>query len=409
MMIVSMLPRDYMRSHFFRIRSASSPALAWLVLLVSVVSCGSDRDGPSGSYAPSDPPDAHDSLPAPDSLPVGDSLPPADSLPPTDTLPPVDSVPPPEPPGDSVPRDTVVVPDSTPTRPPTHSGIPFGPFRLWRDSAELAWGPEPFTLSFNSIEPSHVVARVNVARQKNHRLVIALSTGHSRYMTGGRFDLAKWKDRINSFNQPDIKAAIAAGVADGTIIGNSVLDEPNTGRWGGNIDKAMLDGMCTYVKSIFPTLPNGISVVHWWRADERYKECDFIIDQWSWWYGPHGPGPGSYTGNISAWRDEALRQVKKDGVAIVFSMNLLDGGIQSWATRTCPSGTTGGKGTVGIACRMTPSQVREWGLMLGPLGCAMLMWRHDAAFVAKEANLEAFRDIAARLGSGPVSNCRRPG
>ena len=399
-----------MRFHFIRVCAADWRALAGLATLtMTVLSCGPDRIGPSGTSAPSEPPGAHDSLSDVDSLTPTDPSSP-DSLPPLDTLPPVDSLPGPDslPPGDSVPPDTLVVPDSTPTIVPSHSGIPFGPFRLWKDSAQFAWGPEPFTLSFNSINPSHVVTRVNVARQNNHRLFLALSTGHSRYMTGGSFDLAKWKARINSFDQPEIKAAIAAGVADGTIIGNSVLDEPNTKKWGGKMDKALLDEMCSYVKSIFPTLPNGVAVVHWWRPDERYKQCDFIIDQWSWWYGPHGPGPGSYTGNISAWRDEALEQAKKDGVAIAFSINLLDGGIQSWVTRACPAGTTGGKGTVGIACRMTPSQVREWGLMLGPLGCAMLMWRHDSAFVANEANLQAFQDIAARLAGGPVPSCRRP-
>ena len=243
----------------------------------------------------------------------------------------------------------------------------------------------------------------------NHRLFLALSTGHSRYMTGDKFDMAKWKNRVDSFDQPEIRAAIAAGVADGTIIGNSVLDEPNIGRWGGAITKAMVDEMCVYVNRIFPTLPNGVVVVHWWRSSERFKVCDFVIDQWSWWYGPHGAGPGSYTGNILAWREEALKQAKKDGVAIVFSMNLINGGIQSWATRACPPGTTGGKGTVGVACRMTPNQIREWGALLGTAGCAMLMWRHDADFMAKAANVQAIRDVAARLASGPVSNCRRPG
>ncbi len=376
-------------------------------MLGLLVACGSDRNGPSGSSAPTEVPDQRDSLPGQDTLVPPDigppDGPPPDSLSPGDSLP-ADSL---GPPSDSLGPDSLP-PDSAPEPVPVHSGIPFGVFKLWRDSAELAWGPGSFTLSFNSINPDEVSIRIRAARARNHRMFLALSTGHDRYMTGGKFDLNKWKERINSFNRPEIQAAIAAGVADGTVLGNSVLDEPNTSRWGGNIDKAMIDDMCTYVKTIFPTLPNGPSVVHWWRPDERYKECDFVINQWNWWYGPHGPGPGSYTGNLTAWREEALRQAKKDGVAIVFSMNVLNGGIQSWDTQTCPSATTGGKGTRGIACRMTADQVREWGLALGPLGCAMLMWRYDPAFMAKEANLRAFKDIASRLAQGPVPSCRRP-
>ena len=80
-------------------------------------------------------------------------------------------------------------------------------------------------------------------------------------MTDGKFDLAKWRARMDTYNTPAIKQAVAAAVADGTIIGNSVMDEPHNetvaAGWGGNVTKAMVDGMCGYVKQIFPTLDGG--------------------------------------------------------------------------------------------------------------------------------------------------------
>ena len=57
---------------------------------------------------------------------------------------------------------------------------------------------------------------------------------HSLYLTNGVFDLAKWKAKMDAYNTTAVKSAVAAAVADGTIIGNSVMDEPNVaglGRW----------------------------------------------------------------------------------------------------------------------------------------------------------------------------------
>lgn len=372
--------------------------LVWSAFAVTGLACGSDRGGDL-SLGDRDPlaPDSllpSDSVPAPDSLPGPDSLPP--NPPPPDTLPP-----------DSLPPDPVPPIDSIPPSPP-YAGIHFGMFRLWKDSTTIAWGPEPFTSSFNSINPVAIVDHINAARAKNVTLLLGMSTGH-RFITDGKFDMSKWEARMDAFNRPEIQAAVAAGVRDGTILGNAVLDEPNTKKWGGVLDKPMVDRMCAYVRDIFPTLPQGLPVVHWWRPAESYKVCDFIIDQWAWWQGPNGAGEGSYTGNIAAWRDAALAQAKKDGIAIAFSMNMINGGIQSWATKECPMPRTGGRGTRVPACRMTSEQVREWGLTLGPLGCAMFLWWYDPDFMSKPANVQAIQDIGEKLANTPSRSCLRPG
>ena len=378
--------------------------LAWCTLALTAMACGSGRPGDLSSADQE--PLAPDSLIPSDTTSGPDSLPPSDSLPP-DPLPP-DSVPGDSQPPDPLPPDTVPPVDSLPPSTPPYSGLHFGMFRLWQDSTTIAWGPEPFTSSFNSINPDAIVDHINAARANKVTLLLGMSTGH-RFITDGKFDMSKWEARMNSFNRPEIQAAVAAGVRDGTIMGNAVLDEPNTKKWGGVLDKPMVDRMCAYVRSIFPTLPQGLPVVHWWRPTESYKICDFIIDQWAWWQGPNGAGEGSYTGNIAAWRDAGLAQAKKDGIAIAFSMNMINGGIQSWATKACPIPRTGGPGTRVPACQMTAEQVRDWGLTLGPLGCAMFLWWYDPAFMSKPGNVEAIRDIGARLAKTPSRSCVRPG
>ena len=53
-------------------------------------------------------------------------------------------------------------------------------------------------------------------------------------------------------------------------------------------------------------------------------------------------------------------------------------------------------------------QVREFGNVLGEAGCALLMWRYDAAFMADAENARAFKDLGSRMASLPRKSCRRP-
>ena len=79
------------------------------------------------------------------------------------------------------------------------------------------------------------------------------------YTTNGQFDLAKWKKVLNTYNKTTIKNAVATAVMDGTLIGNQLIDEPETKRWGTVLTKALIDQMAVYAKTIFPTLPMGVN------------------------------------------------------------------------------------------------------------------------------------------------------
>lgn len=284
----------------------------------------------------------------------------------------------------------------------SYSGLPYGPIGLWSSSTSVYWGPAPFTGTQNHTDPGGVVTQIRAARSKRHRLLLAMTGGPStRYTTNGRFDFTKWKNRMNAYKTSAIRSAVAAGVADGTIIGNQLIDEPETRRWGGNISKATIDKMASYAKAIFPTLPMGVNhgpPGYRWRSSERYRVLDYAIYQYNWFI---------TTGNIASWRDAVLRRARVDGVTPAFSLNVLDGGVQdrrgSW---DCTG--TGGKGTYHPNCRMTADQVRNWGRAIGGAGCALQMWRYDRTFVSKSANQRAFRDVAATLASRPRRSCRRP-
>jgi hypothetical protein len=300
---------------------------------------------------------------------------------------------------------TVTAAAPSPAPATTTAGIPFGPFGLWSSNTTVSWGPAPFTMSQNYTDPNGIVTQIAAARSQKQRLVLAMTGGsHATYLTNGAFDFTKWKNRMDQFNTATIRNAVAVGVADGTIIGNSVMDEPEFKDWGGVPTKPLLDQMAAYAKAIFPTLPMGVNHgpngYYQWRPTERYRVVDYVLNQYSWWV---------TTGDAGAWRDKVRAQAALDGVQVAFSLNLLNGGVQDKdGTYSCDGAGQGGKGLTNLNCRMTAQQVRDWGTALGPSGCAMFMWRFDGTFMARSDNQQAFRDVASRLGTSATRSCRRP-
>ena len=202
----------------------------------------------------------------------------------------------------------------------TYTGIPYGPFALWK-IATLKADPAPFTVSHNFISVDSLIFQINAARNAGQRLVLAMTGGGSaQFITNGQFDLDKWKSAMNTYRRKDLKQAVADAVADGTIVGNTLIDEPETQQWGTNLTKGMVDQMATYAKNIFPTLPVGVNhgpPGYTWRSSERYRKVDYAVYQYAHWI---------TTGDIAAWKQAVLAQARRDGVMTGMSLNILNGG-----------------------------------------------------------------------------------
>ncbi len=301
--------------------------------------------------------------------------------------------------GNESPRTSSVTATTTGT---TAQGIPFGPFNLWRSYTALKDNVEHFNLSHDSDTPGNIITRINSARNLGIKLMLVMTGGpHSLNYADGvnpPFHMPTWKRRMDAFDTPEIKKAIADGVTDGTIIGNSVIDEAHHQSWQSStfqLTKAMTDEMCGYVKAYFPSLPVGHVTLHSWRRSEHYRVCDFIVSQYA-----------SWRSTVTQHRDSALAVAADDGIAMAFSLNILDGGTR---VTGCPTdqNQTGGTGTFGPNCRMTAAQVENFGKVLGPAGSGLLMWRYDDAFMIKPENQAAFEAIAEDLGNRPAKGWRR--
>ncbi|MGH7509214.1 MAG: hypothetical protein ACREMZ_07060 [Gemmatimonadales bacterium] len=292
------------------------------------------------------------------------------------------------------------------------TGIPFGPYSGWDGSTPKAH-TELFTLSSNADTPGGIVARINGARNAGMKIMLAMTGGaHSNYITDGKFDLSKWKARQDQYNTATIKTAVANAVADGTVMGAQLIDEPNHRSWGGAVTKAKLDEMADYLRTIFPTLPAGFVGRTDWRESETSRKLDFQVVQYS-WRKPEGGTPG----DVVTFREQSLAHGVKNRLVIAFSLNVLDGGFKviagdptTYQYLDCPVPLTGGKGTTWSTsqnCGMTPQQIRDWGRLLGSAGCALMLWRYDAGMMADPNYQAAFRDVGATLGTLPAKACRR--
>jgi hypothetical protein len=280
------------------------------------------------------------------------------------------------------------------TTDPAEMGTPMGLSGLLSSGVTSAY----YTMSLDGYNAGTIIGRLTEARSKKLRVLMNMTGGHhDNYKTDGVFDMSKWRAKMATYNTPAIKAAVEAAVADGTIIGNSVMDEPaNTSAnnsWGpaGTMTKARVDGMCREVKAMFPTL--SVGVVHDHRIfepEKNYQYCDFILSQYR-----------LAKGDVQSFRDGGLAFARRSGVAIAFSLNILHGGTQS---TTCEKW---GDDPHGNLCPMTGEQLRDWGLLLGNAGCALNMWRYEAAYFAKPEVQSALRTIAESLARLPRKPCRR--
>ena len=294
------------------------------------------------------------------------------------------------------------------------SGIPFGLFGVWSGTT-LQPSTAMLTLTYGSESPATLPVRLALARRLGLRVLTAMTGGaRANYLTDGVFDMNKWKSRMSGYNTPEIRSAVARAVSEGTLIGNSVMDEPfndggpgNEGNsWGpkGTMSKARVDSMCGYAKAIFPMLPQGVFQDYRLEPDSSYKVCEFVTSQYR-----------VAKGSVTAYRDGALALCRRDRHACAFALNVLDGGIPverkagqtDYAPGDCPLTSTGGPGTYFPNCRMTASQVRNFGRVLGVAGCFLTGFRYDSVFMANADNEQALRDVVATLGTRRTVSCIR--
>ncbi len=175
------------------------------------------------------------------------------------------------------------------------------------------------------------------------------------------------------------------------------MDEPAnispTNSWGpaGTMTKARVDDMCRYVKQMFPTLPVGVLHDHRiFEPEKGYQTCEFLVSQYR-----------LSKGDVQDFRDGGLAFARRYNMSILFSLNILHGGDPG---TTCEKW---GDDPRGILCPMSAAQLRDWGKTLGSVGCGLIMWKYERAYIDKPEIQGALRDIAESLARVPGKPCTR--
>jgi hypothetical protein len=247
-------------------------------------------------------------------------------------------------------------------------GIPMG---LFQTPASVLGSTYNGTL--RNIYPKQLVAELKAIKARGGKVVLILPGAPERYRTrSGYFSLSMWKASVDRYKGVNFSSYIQ----DGTIIGNMLIDEPNSSkRWGRPVSASTIEEMARYSKSRWPNMVTLARV----RPDYLLSSHRALDAAWSQYHSRFGD-PGRYIAH-----DAAL--AKRKGLALLAGMNVLDGNRGN---------------------RMTASQVKSWGsaLLSNTHICAFVSWTYNSNFLSTSAMRDAMRFLRSKAQSRSSKSCR---
>lgn len=238
--------------------------------------------------------------------------------------------------------------------------------------------------------PSNLLSLLSQLRQKNGRVLIKLGGGEKSYKNpDGTFNLTKWKTSVDRFRNINFDSYIA----DGTIVGHFLVDEPHfKGRWGDKgIAQAVVEEAARHSKSRWPNLPTLVNSPANWLASVpvTYVHLDA---GWAMYRSKTSSNPG-------AWLAQQVKRAKSKKLGLVAGMNVLDGG----------DGSSGIRGTQPRTWAMSAAELRKYGSAL--LGqsyiCAFSMWRYSDSYYNRADVKSAMAELSAKARSHVRTSCRQ--
>jgi hypothetical protein len=294
---------------------------------------------------------------------------------------------------DSVPADSppVTPADSTapvgPAAAPVPSaqqGIPFGFFM--GDYYQLG---STWTATLRGASVGAVVKYLQIARERGSRVFIQFAGGRDKYLDAqGNFSITKWKDRVAPYKSVDLSSYIT----DGTLAAHYLIDEPeDASRWNGKpISYSDLEEVARYSKEVFPGLTTIVRVIPTWLegASFRWVNLDAAWAQYT-----------ASKGDVTAFRDTQAAAAKAQGLGLMFSLNVLDGG----------DGSSGRPGTTSGRHNMSALELATYGkaLIEAPSGCGLLMWREDPGYLNAPGVRGAMEVLSAQAKARPATSCNQ--
>lgn len=283
--------------------------------------------------------------------------------------------------------DTSSITVTVPLGSGTQAGIPFG---NW-DTKITEFGA-PYTGSVKILSPTDIRSYLDEARARKTRVVVFFAGGPRNYMNAdSSFSMTLWKQRVARFQGIDLSSY----VADGTVVGHVLLDEPfDPSNWGGTpVTLAQIDEMARYSKQLYPKLPTTI------RSHPAYFKghpMQYLDAAWAQYSARKGDVTTYLRGNIAA--------AKESGLGLIVGLNIIHGG----------DGSSGLLGSFpGISPRpgqytMSAAEIRRYGTVLAsdPFVCGFMMWKYVPEFAERPEIRSAMTVVAAVATNRVATSCR---
>jgi hypothetical protein len=252
-------------------------------------------------------------------------------------------------------------------------GIPIGTFV--QPTSEFG---DRYNGAHRVFQPADLLDSLAIIRERGGRVMLAIGGGPNQYKDAeGHFSLPLWQSRVSRFEGIDFSAYIA----DGTVMGHYLVDEPNDpANWSGvPIPGETVEAMAQYSKQRWPDLPTIVRVdpAYLARAGIQYQYLDAAWAQYV-----------ERKGEVGQFLQQNVADAQTLGLELVVGLNLLKGG---------PGGVA-----------LTAQQVRDWGTVLlsSSYPCAFISWKYDAAFLAPAEMGSAMDDLRAQAQGRASKSCR---
>jgi hypothetical protein len=227
-----------------------------------------------------------------------------------------------------------------------------------------------------TVGPKRALGELSAVKARGGRVVLMLAGNPRHYKDSrGRFSLTKWKARVDRFKHVRLERYIE----DGTIVGHYLLDEPNDkANWNGTrVSESVLDEMARYSKRRWPRMATIVRVhPSYFKRPPRHVDA-----AWAAYLGRRGP--------VKEYIRKSVEDARRNRLALVVGLNVIDGGIPKLT-------------------RMTPNQVKSWGLALlgSSYPCAFLSWKYDERYLSSPGMRGAMKTLREKAERRPRKSCR---
>jgi hypothetical protein len=228
-----------------------------------------------------------------------------------------------------------------------------------------------------NIGPQGLVKELAAIKARGGRTVLAFA-GDQKYWRDaqGHFSFDKWKSQINRYKGVNFSSYIA----DGTVIGHYLVDEPNDpNNWSGQpISPQMVEAMAQYSKQLWPGMPTLV------RADPEYfvgRKYQYLDAAWAQYL--------ARKGNVNDYIRSRVADAQKAGLQLVVGLNFTKGGN--------PTGSP-----------MSASEIESWGsaLLSSSYPCAFISYQYHSGILSNAGVKDAMDALRKKAQNRATKSCK---